>query len=67
MSTVNKILQSSSSYVERELPCNEDLASAMDNYTVDRVRISQTTVHFVIIRELTSKAATKRSLQNTSY
>ncbi|XP_074614489.1 huntingtin-like isoform X2 [Acropora palmata] len=36
MSTVNKILQSSSSYVERELPCNEDLASAMDNYTVDR-------------------------------
>ena len=43
MSMVNKILQSSSPYLDREMPGNEDLASAMDNYTVDRVRISQTT------------------------
>ena len=52
MSMVNKILQSSSSSMEREVPCNEDLASAMDNYTVDGVSISQNTVHFVRIREV---------------
>lgn len=36
LSLVNKILPSSTP-VERDMPCSEDLASSMNNYTIDRV------------------------------
>lgn len=40
---VNKVLPSRSP-IEREMPCSEDLASSMKNYTIDRV-----TVYFVFL------------------
>ncbi|XP_068709184.1 huntingtin-like [Montipora foliosa] len=36
LSVVNKILQSNSSALERELPCSQHLVSSMDKYTIDR-------------------------------
>lgn len=38
LSLVTKILPSSSP-VERDMPCNEDLASSMKNYTIDQVTV----------------------------